>query len=741
MSTNIDPLGAALANFMALYPQARRAKFNYAHPAVDALREAAALIEDLLPRSLGPNAFVRWSVGQGNWAAVPWISVLGVAGVETTQSGVYPVLLFQENLEAIELTIAQGVTKPKRDLGRRAAIEVLHDRANALRPEFRRLARSGFAFDNKLDLGRSPLGRDYVESAVVHQRYRADDLPTSTISNALARLLRRYGEIANDGVLDRIDGDGAEPTFDHDLGPRALMVYAGSSRPPGLDAISSTAYWGWDEPEEELSALRPGDLITVASGFTGRANAALTRWPAQRLRNVTVGRLLGPLERTSSTTTARPSDAGARPWQVRFEVIAHVSDVPLDADHLSAPALTGLRNSALAAGEGFVVPVEGSTFLEAFLAVPGPPPSPSPRAVADAAVAFVAAVRDSGLLLDDADVAAFFAALASKPFAILTGLSGSGKTQLALRLGEWFGTDAEGRSRMLPVPVRPDWTSPESLFGYEDTLRSSKDAKVWSVPDTLEFIMRAHAEPNAPHLLVLDEMNLAHVERYFADFLSGLESSSTVLPEVHRNGEQWEAVGNTQRLAIPRNLLVVGTVNVDETTYLFSPKVLDRAFTFEFRVTTDQLDPDASKPRPIGSGAQADLDTLTGLLHDDQWHRAHPAAAYDQIVEELIALHQMLSQSHHEFGHRVLYESMRYAAVLSAVGITDATLVLDRVVLTKILPKLHGTRARLQPTLEALLAFAQGGQQADDPLLPRSADKLERMLSVLIEAQFVSFTE
>ena len=173
-----------------------------------------------------------------------------------------------------------------------------------------------------------------------------------------------------------------------------------------------------------------------------------------------------------------------------------------------------------------------------------------------------------------------------------------------MRFGEWVGSDERGRPRSLVVPVRPDWTGPEYLFGYPDALRSAAGKEVWAVPDALAFVLRAAAEPAEPYLLVLDEMNLAHVERYFADFLSGVESRRPILPVLaHADGE-WVAVEDANRVPLPRNLVVVGTVNVDETTYLFSPKVLDRAFTFEFRTAATDLDPALRRPTPVDAGDQ-----------------------------------------------------------------------------------------------------------------------------------------
>jgi 5-methylcytosine-specific restriction enzyme B len=366
----------------------------------------------------------------------------------------------------------------------------------------------------------------------------------------------------------------------------------------------------------------------------------------------------------------------------------------------------------------------------------------TPLAVAGAASAFVSAVEQTGMLLRSGDAQAFLAALMTKPFAILTGLSGSGKTQLAKRVGEWFGSDSKGRPRYLVVPVRPDWTGPEYLFGYPDVLRSGGGEEVWAVPDALEFMLRAANEAKEPFLLLLDEMNLAHVERYFADFLSGVESREPILPELKLHDGRWMSIGNSQRLPMPRNLFVAGTVNVDETTYLFSPKVLDRAFTFEFRTSATELDPALRRPGAASAAASEHRAVVAAVAANDDWHHDHPHSEQEALVEDLRKLHEILTDSGHEFGHRVLYESLRYAALLGGIGFTSRAEVLDRVVLTKLLPKMHGTRSRLEKPLADLLDFAQGsGGSTEKPVLPLTASKAGRMLAVLREAQFVSFTE
>ena len=358
----------------------------------------------------------------------------------------------------------------------------------------------------------------------------------------------------------------------------------------------------------------------------------------------------------------------------------------------------------------------------------------------------------------DEVVRSFVASLATKRFVILTGLSGSGKTQIALRFGDWLGQD-----RCLLVPVRPDWTGAEALFGYEDALlpAAGDGRRAWHVPDILAFMLRAAANPEHPYMLILDEMNLAHVERYFADVLSGMESGQPCLPNLQASEGVWRVPqGAPARIPFPTNLFVVGTVNVDETTYMFSPKVLDRANTFEFRVGSEDLSPTARKPIPCAPGDPGLVLGFLAIAQDEQWHETHPPGNPQAFAEHLRALHHVLQADGFEFGHRVFFEAIRFAALFAATGAADPLQALDLQVMQKVLPRLHGTRRRLEPTLAALGRFcfdptaAASAEpsphvEAFDPLLapPERArlslsfDKLRRMLRNLRANQFASFTE
>ncbi|MBI2769099.1 MAG: DUF3578 domain-containing protein [Burkholderiales bacterium] len=370
----------------------------------------------------------------------------------------------------------------------------------------------------------------------------------------------------------------------------------------------------------------------------------------------------------------------------------------------------------------------------------------------EAADAFADALLSCGVNFGESHAltaSAFLASLMTKPLVILTGLSGSGKSQIAVRLGEWLGVP----ERLMVVPVRPDWTGADALFGFEDGLKPSKDGlPAWHVPVTLGFMLRAQRDPQHPYLLVLDEMNLAHVERYFADVLSGMESGQPCIPDLRYDKQDgsWRPVTRDARVCFPRNLWIVGTVNVDETTYMFSPKVLDRANTLEFRVRTSDLTLSPKKPTACSAGDKELIRGLCTIAGDDNWHVARPATEQTEVVKALHALHALLSGFNLEFGHRVFYEAVRFSAMAEQSGISGLAAILDLIVLQKILPRMHGSRRRIEGPLIALRAFCQDLSGPPPPVpsgvtrsiaLPRSYAKLDRMLAALRANQFVSFSE
>lgn len=204
----------------------------------------------------------------------------------------------------------------------------------------------------------------------------------------------------------------------------------------------------------------------------------------------------------------------------------------------------------------------------------------------------------------DSSFRPYLTALKSKPFLLLAGISGTGKSRIVRELARaCWDTDSDEYKAQKPrnfemVQVKPNWHDSYELFGYVSRV-SGKDKFI--AGDFLKFVARAWAEPEIPYFLCLDEMNLAPVEQYFAEFLSVVESRKcnngvvTTDPILRKEDTEWyfdltasiapnEEVRNrfqAEGISLPQNLIVVGTVNMDETTFSFSRKVLDRAMTIE----------------------------------------------------------------------------------------------------------------------------------------------------------------
>ena len=371
--------------------------------------------------------------------------------------------------------------------------------------------------------------------------------------------------------------------------------------------------------------------------------------------------------------------------------------------------------------------------------------------LADAVGAFSEAVRVSNLDYGDRHddlIRAFTVSLATKRFVLLTGLSGSGKTRLAMAFGQWLGN---GHYQV--EAVRPDWTGPDALLGYEDGLSEIKaTGRAWHVPRPLEFMLPRARDPHHAYLLVLDEMNLAHVERYFADVLSGMESGEPILPNLKRDETgEWRIVDDEPDwIPFPSNLFVAGTVNIDETTYMFSPKVLDRANTLEFRVRTGDLIVRAEPPDDVLTATDSFIAAFleAALAATESWSGA------DELARYLQGLHRILSEDDREFGHRVFFEAQRFGALLAKAGDDEVLSALDLQVMQKILPRYHGSLRQLAGPLATIGEWAYRLEtsadgfdplgenvEADQAKLPISFDKIRRMTRRLRANHFVSFAE
>lgn len=422
-------------------------------------------------------------------------------------------------------------------------------------------------------------------------------------------------------------------------------------------------------------------------------------------------------------------------------------------------------------------------------------------------------------------------ALCSKNFLIVSGHSGTGKTKHARDIAraldytlpaEFSGSRSNPANCLAFIPVGANWNNPNPLFGFKNPFGAelkhiSVDGEeistneIYDPPAALLLLLRAVERPDHPHFLVLDEMNLSHVERYFYPFLSlieanrGLDAQSkadfldadtlNLVALTLENKKKHPLEAQTARrlsnegkgLSFPANVFVIGTVNVDETTYMFSPKVLDRAHVIESR---------AQKPSEYFKGSvQSSEDLITKekameLLRTSIqrtrggfWEREHPRAVlvevakqqalsmdkFEQIDQAIFktikGISTILDPVGFGFAYRTVNEFTSYIAVFieladnSIFGSSQWIGALDRAVFQKLLPKIHGNRRQLGLSLKALSAFFRGKEQGDTLYtlgnmrieiaeseglgfeLPLSAEKIERMHQRLETTGYTTFVE
>jgi 5-methylcytosine-specific restriction protein B len=357
----------------------------------------------------------------------------------------------------------------------------------------------------------------------------------------------------------------------------------------------------------------------------------------------------------------------------------------------------------------------------------------------------------------------FVSSLVAKPFLILTGNSGTGKTKLAELFVQWLCRNSDNGFAL--VPVGADWTDNRNVLGFVNHLRLTTvkeegeevELPVYQTTKILDLLLGAARKENErkPHFLILDEMNLSHVERYFADFLSAIESKDAGLL-LHREGRPLPRKPGgpcdvPETLGLPRNVFVIGTVNVDETTYMFSPKVLDRANVIEFRVGADapeeflkagglSLVNIVDAPAGCAEGflelsfrSRSVKGPALALVADPDSPPPNAKEGIEKSLTVIRDLFALMQKRHQEFAFRSMAEILRFLAVdyelIPEAGDWNWKRAIDAQILQKILPKLHGSKRKIGSLLAALAKYCEQGVRADAESLLSDETKVEAYLA------------
>lgn len=345
-------------------------------------------------------------------------------------------------------------------------------------------------------------------------------------------------------------------------------------------------------------------------------------------------------------------------------------------------------------------------------------------------------IQSKGFFYEKKDLINFFLSLKTKPFVILSGISGTGKTKIVQWFAESLGATEENGQFTL-IPVRPDWSDSSDLLGYVNLQGEFQERPL------IKVLENADANPNRPYFVVLDEMNLARVEYYFSDFLSVIESrkwkdgkivTSPVLPESITN----------KHITIPSNVYIIGTVNMDETTHPLSKKVLDRANTIEFNtVNLDYfnflMDMEEKEAEIVSNSSLA-----TKYLHLKECFKENEDLVRN-ISNVLIEINKILESVGAQVGYRIRDEICFYMAYNEQGKLLSFDEALDYQIYQKILPRLAGSDGRTEEVLKQLYVlcaneeYDSGNNDASYAKYPRSANKLSHMLRRFEYDGFTSF--
>ncbi len=342
---------------------------------------------------------------------------------------------------------------------------------------------------------------------------------------------------------------------------------------------------------------------------------------------------------------------------------------------------------------------------------PTDPSLDTPFSLAAAVQQLTDAIGKRGFVFEPWQVAAFVTAVRTKPFVILAGVSGTGKSRLPCLVAE------ATRCTATVIPVRPDWTDSSDVLGYVDLQGAFCPGPL------LEAARRATDEADRFHFCVIDEMNLARVEHYLAEVLSRIEGRSLAADGTLKTAplltlslapadRDWATV------ALPSNLAIVGTVNMDESAHGFSRKVLDRAFTLEFSDIDLHQWADIAADPPIASWP------LSAWRLDPPRLARHATGdargVLDHVVDVLVQVNAILTRAQLQVGYRTRDEIASF--VLNAADARDsfvtrdgtAVAPLDLALVMKILPRIAGGSAPVRQVLIGLLGFATRGKALDD---------------------------
>ena len=651
---------------------------------------------------------ITGSVGQGNWATVPWVCIFDRAITTSATKGVYIVYLLAKDGNTLYLTFNQGCTKIREKNSKKDTIKIMRQNAAQIAAK---IDSRGFATDEDIDLGNglTELAELYQKGTIFYKAYRKGNVPSeSELQEDLAKMMDIYREYAGKTVAPVKSG--------------TWLLTWNPNNWHWEDYDQAIAHTHSGEPYESSwtctnTHVQPGDRVYLSVLGMQNNNGIIASGTA----------LTQTYEDEHYNTERAAQGATAKYIDIRFDWIN---------DYRGSGLLTQARlkeqfpnqhwspqGSGIAIAEEYVVGLEQEwqKYMQKF----GGEEELSTKDIITQVKNYIAS---KGFTYEDGLVENFHLSLKSKPFVILAGTSGTGKTRLVKLFAEACGaTTANGRYKM--VSVRPDWSDSSDLFGHVDLNGKFIPGAI------IDFVKNAELDTDKPYFLCLDEMNRARVEYYLSDVLSVIETrdfisggtiTSDPLVDGTYYGSDKSAAGKYGTVTLPENLYIIGTVNMDETTFPFSRKVLDRANTIEFSFV-DLAPTHKEVPKNVTA-----LDLPNSFLKTEYLLLAQCADQQDKVDEfcvELQAMNRILQRANAHVGYRVRDEIVFYMLNNESADLLTENDAMDNEIMQKILPRIQGSSASVKKMLCELFKHCAGdfrGFQTDDSNLSDEMEKVSQ---------------
>ena len=630
---------------------------------------------------------VKASCGTGSWTYYPWIAIFNPNITRTIQEGVYIVYLFSEDMKRVYLTLNQGYTNLKKQLGSKESkaqmIKIRNDIRNSL-------DKRKFIANNELKIGKP----EYEDGCIFYKEYQYNNLPTNEVLiKDLQSMINIYEEYYYKFEVKEKEDNVIKDFIDTIKSQRMNKSYKIALLSCFIDDDKIKKYITYNEIYKGVKAYysdfkHKQDMKDKVGFELWDENKYISEMKANPMRYLPEKYFIqNDLNETYSLSN---------------DIQEYTNDSSFV--HMFKEAVEFLENK-------YNWKIEDETVIENKVT------NKKNKEMVDYIYSYI---TSQGYIYDKELISNLYLSLKTKPFVILAGISGTGKSKIVRLFAEALGATVENNQYNM-ISVRPDWNDSTDLIGYKNLESKFVKGKL------TQIIEEAAQNLDKPYFVCLDEMNLARVEYYLSDYLSVIESRRKIGDKIVTDKLIYDSeIDEEETLFLPENLYIVGTVNMDDTTFQFSRKVLDRANTIEFsEVNLENLFGENLLKDDLNENIEVYNDFLKStylkVVDIEDEYRDYAI----EINEKIIEINNILTKSQKQFAYRVRDEILFYMVENKKSDLLDEDDAFDYQIMQKILPAISGSENSVKETLVNLFNFICEKEVLNDSDIEKAKNYME----------------